>query len=88
MEESGQSLQGQESAFCIQEENGFSLHYATYQITVKGKRQENWSCIYFKTDFIETLSKYNRLPIANYKRQLSTIAERDEEIAKLKKSTV
>ena len=56
------------------------MHYVTSCDMVGKKRMENWHYMLFKNDFVETLTKYGRLPIANYKTQLSKIIECEEEI--------
>ena len=42
----------------------------------------------FRSDFIEALEEYGRLPFANYKEQLAEIAVKEEEIARLHESKV
>ena len=56
---------GQDGAFFSSDIDGFNMHFSTFS-NVAGERIENWHSMQFRTDFIETLKKYGRLPMSSY----------------------
>ena len=64
---SGKNCQSQVGAFFIEDEYGFSMHFATQTVTDRNTRLENWHCMSFRQDFIETLRDHGRLPPNSYR---------------------
>ena len=52
----------QQGAIFKEEKNGFSMHFANHSISEDNKRLENWYCMNFKSDFIDALKEFKRLP--------------------------
>ena len=50
------------------------MHFATV-IIQDSKRLENWHCMSIKTDFVETLKMYGRLPISASCEQFKLLKE-------------
>ena len=80
-----QNTRSQEAAFFLPEKYGFSMHFSTQEITDVGTRLENWHCMAFREDFINSLQEHGRLPLISYREQLKEISKLEEELRKMKK---
>ena len=45
--------------------NGFVMHFSTQKATEDLRIQYDWHCISLKQDFMDTLSKFGRLPYSS-----------------------
>ena len=64
------NVRSQEAFFFKDESFGFSMHFATKELTEENTEYQMWHMLSFKSDFDENLRKYSRLPISSLNKKL------------------
>ena len=76
----------QRAIFFEKKAANYCMHFSTQKTTEDNRIQYDWHCVNLKKDFIDTLTKFGRLPYANPKEPLSIIKVEREKTEKLKRT--
>ena len=64
------NIRCQQAFFFKKEENGYSMHFTTTELTTQNLIYQNWHVLRLKEDFMTTIRQYGELPISSFKKQL------------------
>ena len=81
---SAQANKSTQAAFFKSHDSGFEMHFCTSELNIEQDNVQNWHCMQFDKDFIDTLKKYKRLPFASVTDGMNTINEFEKENKELK----
>ena len=78
---SGRTLNQQQAAFFTRDDDScFSMHFATRRLTEDNQRLNQWHCMSFKRDFVDSLARYQCLPISSYQAQADEIKSKEDAV--------
>ena len=55
----------QHAFFFVEVNNGFQIHFTSFETTEDGQQLQKWHLIRIKEDFIQKMGKYGRLPVSS-----------------------